>query len=114
MSFTLGKGSDRSKLSRFRRYDENGGGLWQNALTIDRWAGKPCFGCDQEFFPEGHVRSNFLCNLGYGDFANAFAIVGLMVGTLGVTGLVIGCMLMVRETRLAVRYLTEEAKLALR
>ena len=32
-------------------------------------AGKPCFGCDQEFFPEGHVRSNFLCNLGYGDAA---------------------------------------------
>ena len=30
-------------------------------------AGKPCFGCDQEFFPEGHVRTNFLCNLGYGD-----------------------------------------------
>ena len=30
-------------------------------------AGKPCFGCDQEFFPEGHVRSNFLCNLGYGE-----------------------------------------------
>ena len=30
-------------------------------------AGQPCFGCDQEFFPEGHVRSNFLCNLGYGD-----------------------------------------------
>jgi len=30
-------------------------------------AGKPCFGCDQEFFAEGHVRSNFLCNLGYGD-----------------------------------------------
>jgi 3-hydroxypropanoate dehydrogenase len=29
--------------------------------------GKPCFGCDQEFFPEGHVRTNFLCNLGYGD-----------------------------------------------
>ena len=33
-------------------------------------AGKPCFGCDQEFFPEGHVRSNFLCNLGYGDPAS--------------------------------------------
>ena len=32
-------------------------------------AGKPCFGCDQEFFPEGHVKSNFLCNLGYGDAA---------------------------------------------
>jgi 3-hydroxypropanoate dehydrogenase len=30
-------------------------------------AGKPCFGCDQEFFPEGHVRTNFLCNLGYGE-----------------------------------------------
>jgi len=30
-------------------------------------AGKPCFGCDQEFFAEGPVRSNFLCNLGYGD-----------------------------------------------
>ena len=30
-------------------------------------AGKECEGCDQEFFPEGHVRSNFLCNLGYGD-----------------------------------------------
>jgi len=30
-------------------------------------AGKPCFGCDQEFFPEGHVKSNFVCNLGYVD-----------------------------------------------
>jgi len=30
-------------------------------------AGKPCFGCDQEFFPEGHVKTNFLCNIGYGD-----------------------------------------------
>jgi len=30
-------------------------------------AGKPCEGCDEEFFPEGHVKSNFLCNLGYGD-----------------------------------------------
>lgn len=30
-------------------------------------AGKECQGCDQEFFSEGHVRSNFLCNLGYGD-----------------------------------------------
>jgi len=30
-------------------------------------AGQPCFGCDQEFFPEGHVKANFLCNLGYGD-----------------------------------------------
>ena len=33
-------------------------------------AGRPCFGCDQEFFPEGHVKTNFLCNLGYGDPAS--------------------------------------------
>jgi 3-hydroxypropanoate dehydrogenase len=26
-----------------------------------------CEDCEQEFFPEGHVKSNFLCNLGYGD-----------------------------------------------
>jgi 3-hydroxypropanoate dehydrogenase len=25
-----------------------------------------CEACDEEFFPEGHVRSNFLCNMGYG------------------------------------------------
>jgi len=30
-------------------------------------AGRDCEGCDEEFFPEGHVKSNFLCNLGYGD-----------------------------------------------
>jgi len=35
-------------------------------------AGQPCFGCDQEFFTEGHVKSNFLCNLGYGDPATLF------------------------------------------
>jgi 3-hydroxypropanoate dehydrogenase len=35
-------------------------------------AGKECEGCDQEFFPEGHVRSNFLCNLGYGDPSKLF------------------------------------------
>ena len=43
--------------------------------------------------------------------ANAFAAVGLLTGTLGVAGLVIGCTLMVRETRLAVRHLSEEARL---
>ena len=36
-------------------------------------AGRECEGCDQEFLPEGHVRSNFLCNLGYGDHAKLFA-----------------------------------------
>ena len=30
-------------------------------------AGEECEGCEQEFFPAGHVKSNFLCNLGYGD-----------------------------------------------
>ncbi len=34
--------------------------------------GRECEGCDQEFFPEGHVRSNFLCNLGYGDPSKLF------------------------------------------
>jgi 3-hydroxypropanoate dehydrogenase len=35
-------------------------------------AGKECEGCEQEFFPAGHVKSNFLCNLGYGDPAKLF------------------------------------------
>jgi 3-hydroxypropanoate dehydrogenase len=35
-------------------------------------AGRECTGCEQEFFPEGHVRSNFLCNLGYGDPSKLF------------------------------------------
>ncbi len=35
-------------------------------------AGKECDGCDQEFFAEGSVRSNFLCNLGYGDTSKLF------------------------------------------
>jgi 3-hydroxypropanoate dehydrogenase len=30
-------------------------------------AGKECKGCEKEFFPAGHVKSNFLCNLGYGN-----------------------------------------------
>ena len=35
-------------------------------------AGEPCEGCEQEFFPQGHVKSNFLCNLGYGDPSRLF------------------------------------------
>ena len=31
-----------------------------------------CEECVQEFFPAGHVKSNFLCNLGYGDRAKLF------------------------------------------
>jgi 3-hydroxypropanoate dehydrogenase len=34
-------------------------------------AGK-CHDCGQEFFPVGHVKSNFLCNLGYGDPSKLF------------------------------------------
>jgi nitroreductase len=35
-------------------------------------AGKECEDCEQEFFPAGHVKSNFLCNLGYGDESKRF------------------------------------------
>lgn len=35
-------------------------------------AGEECEGCEQEFFPSGHVKSNFLCNLGYGDAEKLF------------------------------------------
>lgn len=34
-------------------------------------AGK-CESCEQEFFPAGHVKSNFLCNLGFGDKSKLF------------------------------------------
>jgi len=30
-------------------------------------AGTPCEGSEEEFLPEGRIKSNFLCNLGYGD-----------------------------------------------
>jgi 3-hydroxypropanoate dehydrogenase len=35
-------------------------------------AGRECEGCEQEFFPAGHVKSNFLCNLGYGDTSKPY------------------------------------------
>jgi 3-hydroxypropanoate dehydrogenase len=35
-------------------------------------AGQECEGCDQEFFPAGHVKSNFLCNVGYGEPSKLF------------------------------------------
>lgn len=35
-------------------------------------AGKPCAGCEQEFFAEAHVKSNFICNVGYGDPSKLF------------------------------------------
>ena len=42
----------------------------------------------------------------------AAAVIGLATGVVGVTGLVFGCLLMVRETRLAVQNIGEEAALA--
>jgi uncharacterized membrane protein len=42
----------------------------------------------------------------------AAAVLGLAVGAFGVVGLTSGCMLMVRETRLALQNIVEEAELA--
>jgi hypothetical protein len=39
------------------------------------------------------------------------AVAGLVIGALGVTGLVVGCTIMVRETRFAMQTLSEEAGL---
>lgn len=36
------------------------------------FASGKCEDCEQEFFPESHVKSNFLCNLGYGDRAKLY------------------------------------------
>jgi 3-hydroxypropanoate dehydrogenase len=38
-------------------------------LDEEFFAAGKCESCEQEFFPEGHVKSNFLCNIGYGDVA---------------------------------------------
>jgi 3-hydroxypropanoate dehydrogenase len=38
-------------------------------LDEEFFAAGKCESCEQEFFPEGHVKSNFLCNIGYGDAA---------------------------------------------
>lgn len=43
---------------------------------------------------------------------HAFALLGLAVGTVGVLGLVVGCTMMVRETGLAVDFLSEELDFA--
>jgi hypothetical protein len=52
-----------------------------------------------------------LCSLHDGFVA--IAMLGLLSGTVGVTGLIVGCTMMVRETRLAVDSLAEEAQLAI-
>ena len=43
---------------------------------------------------------------------DVMAILGLLAGTAGVGGLVFGCTIMVRETRLGLRNLAEEAEIA--
>ncbi len=42
---------------------------FDNAMLDEEFfgAGKQCQGGEQEFFSEGQLKSNFLCNLGYGD-----------------------------------------------
>lgn len=34
--------------------------------------GKECPGGQYEYFPEGHLKSNFLCNIGYGDSSRVY------------------------------------------
>jgi 3-hydroxypropanoate dehydrogenase len=47
---------------------------FDNARLDEEFFGpeKVCEGCEQEFFPVGHVKSNFLVNLGYGDASTLF------------------------------------------
>lgn len=42
-------------------------GLDNTKLDEEFFAAGKCESCEQEFFPQGHVKSNFLCNIGYGD-----------------------------------------------
>jgi len=42
-------------------------------LDEEFFAAGKCEDCEQEFFPDGHVKSNFLCNIGYGDPASVHA-----------------------------------------
>ncbi|MEZ5854015.1 MAG: malonic semialdehyde reductase [Hyphomicrobiaceae bacterium] len=41
-------------------------------LDVGAMSGFDNAGVDKEFFPEGHIKSNFLCNVGYGDPAGLF------------------------------------------
>ena len=42
-------------------------------LDVGAMSGFDNAGVDKEFFPEGSVKTNFLCNIGYGDPAGVFA-----------------------------------------
>jgi 3-hydroxypropanoate dehydrogenase len=46
---------------------------FDNTKVDDEFFGADkCEDCEQEFFSEGHVKSNFLCNLGYGDSSKLY------------------------------------------
>jgi 3-hydroxypropanoate dehydrogenase len=46
---------------------------FDNTKVDDEFFGADkCEDCEQEFFPEGHVKSHFLCNLGYGDSSKLY------------------------------------------
>ena len=60
------------------------------------------------------IIGSLLVTLSFPAAFEAMAAVGLIAGTVGVAGLVIGCTTMVSEIRLAVRFLEEEADLASR
>ena len=42
-------------------------------LDVGAMSGFDNAGVDKEFFPEGHIKSNFLCSVGYGDPSGLFA-----------------------------------------
>jgi len=42
-------------------------GFDNSKVDEEFFAADKCRDCGEEFFPAGHVRSNFLCNIGYGD-----------------------------------------------
>ncbi len=42
-------------------------------LDVGAMSGFDNAGVDKAFFPEGHIKSNFLCNVGYGDPSGVFA-----------------------------------------
>jgi hypothetical protein len=54
------------------------------------------------------IIGSLLVSVAGDDAYHALAALGLVAGTIGVTGLVTGCTMMVRETGLAVEFLSEE------
>jgi 3-hydroxypropanoate dehydrogenase len=65
-----------AELAAFRNGSLQGGYfiIAARALGLDcgPMSGFDNAGVDREFFPEGSIKSNFLCNIGYGDPSGAF------------------------------------------